>query len=290
MPDLRVLVAGHAPHATALLRAVRGEGAAMRPVEAGAAVRLVEADAACGQLAPSLRTALAEGSVDLVLTAFPSVGPLEQFVLGEGEGRLSADDRIPVIDFGVVSPDGMRRVAAAAQPTGVSLYGARLMTWRGNGSVRSVVYVDGPVLEVPGVQALAETLADTVIPVGEAKVVGLLADLLQGVNMVAVREALRIGQAAGVPIAALVGMLQRGSGASAMLDGHANLSAATDNHLADEDEFGRVPKGIAAAIDVAQVHAHPLFLGSLALGLMRGASGSHDDRLRPRTLRPHAGA
>jgi 2-hydroxy-3-oxopropionate reductase len=276
----RVLVAGKDPLAHVLARDIRASDGDLQVVEATPGPAIERGDDNRD------RTDARDVGFDVVVTAFDEADRLREFLLGaNGFGNVGRD--LVALDFGLANPLATREVAHACRSAGVTLLGARRVCWHQNGVRRSLLYVDEAALRVPGVAPMLECLAERVVPVSDAKCVGMLTEILQGVSAVVVREALLIGRRAGVTAETLVSILRRGSGATAMLDDAAlsNWNQKGVDAGAPGTDSASLRQGMAAGIAAAQSAGHPLFLGGVALALFKRPGDSTRFAAHAATLR-----
>jgi 3-hydroxyisobutyrate dehydrogenase-like beta-hydroxyacid dehydrogenase len=121
-------------------------------------------------------------------------------------------------------------------------------------------------LQATGIHAVLHGLADDVVSAGKtgsAKAVAMLTDLLVGVNSAVVREALVLGQCAGLDPAMLIKLLLKGSGATAVMalaPSNAPAGAAIVD-TATETLRG----GLQRAVEAARRIDHSAFFASLGI-------------------------
>lgn len=270
MAEPRVLVAGVGADVAAYAHDIRTrctgssvvEAVQCPPAPAGRAVSMPDA----GNIV-----------VDVVVSAFQDVGALREF-LSDVRALLPghAGDLV-VLDMGVADPQAFGALAQSVRSASIVLHGARRLHWRQDGAQRSLLYVDRVASDASYVRPLLGALADTVVPVADAKAMGMLADLLRGVATTVGHEGVRIARRAGVSSDILALMLSRGSGAAATLsevaadeealaEGLSNDGAAGHRHddVADHDGMRR---GMAAGVAIAHASRHPLPLAAPALAL-----------------------
>ena len=166
---------------------------------------------------------------------------------------------LAVLDLSPIEPATQRDLAASYRASGVSLFGGCLVPRYRDGTARATLYVDDDALQVPVLSAVLAALSDDVVPTGaggRAKAIGLLDALLAGVNAAAAGEALALGRDAGLEVPALIGLLQKGSGATTVM-AHPDTGGAA---IARREALARVANA-ALRVD------HSLLFGSVAIGI-----------------------
>jgi len=227
--------------------------------------------------------------VDIAFTVLADVDQLREVLLGPHRIAPAEGNCIDVVDLTPAGACDTREIEQACRPAGVHLHAARRFAWLPNGQPRSLLYVDARAPATGIVADVFVALAEQVVRTTDAKTVGLLSDLLVGVNAVALREALALGCRAGVNLETLVHMLQQGSGATALLGqtiGRGSRSPLDTDTLIDDAACG-ARAGLAAALNAAQRSEHSLFFGSLGLAAI-GSGLRPSPRAGPQTESSHA--
>lgn len=179
-------------------------------------------------------------------------------------GAASARDLV-VLDVSPIAPATQRAMAAAASASGVTLVGGRIVTRFRDGVPRLTLYVDEDATQSAALRGVLAALGNDAVTTGaagRAKALGLVDDLLAGVNAAVVGEAMALGRSASLDTPTLIALLQKGSGATSMM-AHADVAAR------DRAVFARALAQVAAA---AQQVDHSLLFGSVAIGLLLGQS------------------
>lgn len=232
--------------------------------------------------APPCRT-LGElrSSVDAIVTSFEDEEGLRQIVLGEGGLARLPGDALSVLDVSPLSPWVLQDLAAHCCRTDVKLFGGILVTADAETVPRLKLYVDRGALEADVLRDVLVRLADDVVPTGAAgtaKAVGILNELLVGVNTAVVCEAVALGRSAGLDRRTLERLVLTGSGATQVM---ARRLAAEDSGSPASftaDDFGCVRRGVERAMAAAHRVDHSLFFGSVAIASLltqgRAASGA----------------
>lgn len=237
-------------------------------------VRAADADVGSEGKAAGSSVGCDHSDANVVVSLLDDEEQLRKFVHGQfgSEGRGNV---LHLIDLGLPHLESARRLADACHPIGIDVHAGHLSVWAEAGAWRSLVYVQ-PRSMIAGTLAPIFDAMGGVVPVSNPKSIGLLCDLLSGVNLAVAREAVRIGFGAGIDPGVLLGLLQRGSAANTMLS-DASVAAARCLHAAGGfDERSALARDrLRVAVDAARAYGHSTFFGALALTrIAASASGA----------------
>lgn len=211
---------------------------------------------------PSLRDLRARA--DVVVTLLQDEETLRTFLLSEAGLTQASDRTLTLLDLSPVQPTTLQELAESCRAAKVVVFGGSIVpAWR-DGRPRQILYVDRGALAAAPLSTVLSALAEDIVPIGEegnAKAIGLLTDLLMGVNSVIVREALLIGRYAGIDSSTLARLVLKGSGATAVM---ARIANAGDVDFKMQEGNG-LRNGLERALAVTQRVDHSLFFGSLAI-------------------------
>ena len=164
----------------------------------------------------------AAANADIVITMLPDTPQVEEVVLGPG-GLLAAPPpgRL-VVDMSTIAPQAVRRMHEALKGVGVALLDAPVSggpQGAKNAALSIMVGGDAAAFEraKPFFAAMGTTI-NHVGATGAGQTVKLCNQLICGINIQAICEALALGRASGVDLAQLRQVLLGGSAASWMLD------------------------------------------------------------------------
>jgi 3-hydroxyisobutyrate dehydrogenase-like beta-hydroxyacid dehydrogenase len=255
------------------------EGLRRRLAAAGVRLAASQGDASvdADAQAAAIETLAADASA--VVTLLPSETPLRATLAKCAGARGRA---LVVLDLSPVAPAMQRDLHEAFRTFGMVLLGARLLLRFRDGVAHEALYVDDDAMQAPALRGVLAALADDVVATGaagRAKALGLIDDLLTGVNAAAVGEALSLARHAGLDVATLTALLQKGSGATAVMQ-HRDVVARAA--VAQDGALARVA-GAAQQLD------HSLLFGGVAIGALIAQSQSAAARgADPRTARATA--
>lgn len=200
-------------------------------------------------------------------------------VLGECWNQRASGHPSTLLELSPISASAQAELSARCRDANVALIGGRVAALGGEGAARSVLFVDDAALSQPELAPLLDALADEVVPTGaagNAKKVGMLVDLLVGVNTAIVDEAIVLGTRSGIDAATLVRLVGTGSGANAVL-ARARTAPRGEGAHADE-ECASLRRGLARASAMASQVDHSMFFGSLAISSLLGRHNAHARR------------
>ena len=186
----------------------------------------VRREAADGLAGAGIRAAAsiaeAAAGADVVITMLPDTPDVEAVVYGDGgllahppQGRL-------VIDMSTIAPDAVRRMHAALARAGVAFVDAPVSGGPlGAKNATLSIMAGGDAAAFEKARPFFAGMGTTITHVGESgagQTVKLCNQLICGINIQAICEALALGRAAGVDLQQLRTVLLGGSAASWMLD------------------------------------------------------------------------
>jgi 2-hydroxy-3-oxopropionate reductase len=181
----------------------------------------VEALAPFGIRAASSIADASKGA-DAVITMLPDTPDVEAVVHGEGGLLANPPEGKLVIDMSTIAPGAVRRMHAELAQVGVAFVDAPVSGGPvGAKNATLSIMAGGDAAAFERAQPFFAAMGTTITHVGESgagQTVKLCNQLICGINIQAVCEALALGRAAGVDLQQLRKVLLGGSAASWMLD------------------------------------------------------------------------
>lgn len=178
----------------------------------------------------------AAAAADVVVTMLPDTPQVEAVVLGPGGLRDNPPPGRIVVDMSTISPEATRRMSAALAEVGVALLDGPVSGGPiGAKNATLSVMIGGEAAAFAAVRPVLEAMGRTIVhvgPSGAGQTAKLCNQVMVGLNLQAVCEALALGRAAGVDLDVLRKVMLGGSAASWMLD---NLGPAM---IAKDDKAG----------------------------------------------------
>lgn len=164
----------------------------------------------------------ASRGADAVITMLPDTPDVEAVVLGEGGLLAHPPEGKLVIDMSTIAPAAVRRMHAQLAQAGVAFVDAPVSGGPlGAKNATLSIMAGGDAAAFALAQRFFAAMGTTVTHVGESgagQTVKLCNQLICGINIQAICEALALGRAAGVDLQQLRKVLLGGSAASWMLD------------------------------------------------------------------------
>ena len=175
---------------------------------------LAELAALGGHVSPSPREA-AQGT-ELVITMLPAAAHVRSVWLGEDGVLAGMGEGVPAVDCSTIDPQTARDVAAAAARQGVQMADAPVSGGTGGAQAGTLTFMVG------ASQALFDTLHPVLAQmgrnivhcgdVGTGQVAKICNNMLLGISMVGVSEAMALGAALGIDSGVLAGVINSSTG------------------------------------------------------------------------------
>lgn len=255
-----------APMARNLLKA--GHALAVFDLHAPAVQGLV-AEGAAAATSP----ADAAGQAELVITMLPAPRHVEQVLAGP-DGVLSAVARgVPIVDSSTIDPATARRLAALAADQGNELADAPVSGGTGGAAAGTLTFMVGATdalhaRVLPVLQAMGRSIVHCG-PVGSGQVAKICNNLLLGISMLGVAEAMSLGAAQGIDPKVLASIINASSGRCWSCDTYNPYPGIVEGAPASrgyEGGFGvdLMLKDLGLATEAARQSHQPLPMGALA--------------------------
>jgi len=270
-----------APMARNLLKA----GHALTVFDLNAAtVASLRADGAAA--ADSARKAVAEA--DFVITMLPAAAHVRTAYLGE-EGVLAGVRRgVPLVDSSTIDPATVRELAAAAAAHGNALADAPVSGGTGGAQAGTLTFMVGatPALFEQVKPVLADMGRNLVHcgDTGTGQVAKICNNLILGISMIGVSEAMALGVRLGIDASVLAGIVNTSTGrcwSSDTYNPYPGVIETAPSSRGYTGGFGAelMLKDLGLAADAARSVKQPLFLGALAQQLYQAMSQAGDGQL-----------
>ena len=164
----------------------------------------------------------AAATADIVVTMLPDTPDVEAVVYGEGGLRANPPEGRLVVDMSTIAPEAVRRMHADLAQAGVAFVDAPVSggpLGAKNATLSIMAGGDAPAFAKaqPFFAGMGTTITHVGAP-GAGQTVKLCNQLICGINIQAICEALALGRASGVDLQQLRKVLLGGSAASWMLD------------------------------------------------------------------------
>lgn len=242
-------------------------------VEAGHSVTVFDIEQAAVNAAVALgatkATSAAEAArgKEIVLMSLPNSAIVESTVLGPGGILEGAEQGLLIVDLSSITPQSIQKIAGIAEKKGVRIVDAPVSGGTAGAQLGTLsIMVGGDQADferaLPVLQSIGSKI-DHVGAIGAGDTVKLVNNLLLGVNMVAVAEALCLGVKAGIKPEVLYQIISNSSGSSYALTAKYQKFIAAGN-FKPGFMIDLQYKDLQLAIDTAKGLKVPLVLGNIA--------------------------
>ncbi len=255
-----------APMARNLLKA--GHALAVYDLNTTAVDRLV-ADGARRCASP----AEAVSEAELVLTMLPAPVHVEKVLAGD-QGVLSAiKPGVPIVDCSTIDPASVHRLAQLARAQGNDLADAPVSGGTGGAAAGTLTFMVGASEDLfARIQPVLQDMGRRIVhcgDVGNGQVAKICNNLLLGISMIAVSEAMALGVSQGIDAKVLADIINASSGRCWSSDTYNPYPGIIESAPAShgyEGGFGvdLMLKDLGLAAEAARQSHHPLPMGALA--------------------------
>lgn len=255
-----------APMARNLLKA--GHALAVNDLNTTAVEALV-ADGArrCASPAEAAREA------DLVLTMLPAPAHVEKVLTGDKGVLSTIKPGVPIVDCSTIDPASVRRLAQLARTQGNELADAPVSGGTGGAAAGTLTFMVGASEELfSRIQPVLQDMGRRIVhcgDVGNGQVAKICNNLLLGISMIAVSEAMSLGVSQGIDAKVLADIINASSGRCWSSDTYNPYPGILEGVPASHGYQGGfgvdlMLKDLGLAADAARQSHHPLPMGALA--------------------------
>jgi 3-hydroxyisobutyrate dehydrogenase len=234
--------------------------------------RNVEALTALGAV-PAVSAKHAATEAELVVTMLPSSPHVKSVYLGEEGVLKGVGGGVPLIDSSTIDPHSSREVAAAAHKSGNPMADAPVSGGTGGAEAGTLTFMVGadPALYArikPVLAQMGKNIVHCGGP-GTGQVAKICNNMLLGISMIGVAEAMNLGAALGIDTKVLAGIINTSSGRCWSSDTYNPYPGVMDNVPAARGYTGGfgtdlMLKDLGLATDAAKQAKQPVTMGSLA--------------------------
>ncbi|MFC2974401.1 3-hydroxyisobutyrate dehydrogenase [Azotobacter bryophylli] len=256
-----------APMARNLLKA--GHRLTVFDLSQAAVAGLVEA----GAKAAASPAAVAGTDAELVITMLPASAHVKGVYLGEDGLLAHVRPGILLIDSSTIDPLSAREVAAAARAHGNPMLDAPVSGGTGGAAAGTLTFmVGGEAADFNRAQPVLAAMGRNIVHCGGAgngQVAKVANNMLLGISMIGVAEAMSLGVALGMDPQVLAGILNTSSGRCWSSDTYNPFPGVMDNVPAARGYTGGfgtdlMLKDLGLASEAAKQARQPVILGALA--------------------------
>ncbi|MFW3896095.1 3-hydroxyisobutyrate dehydrogenase [Pseudomonas bharatica] len=223
----------------------------------------------------------AASNAELVITMLPAAAHVRSVYLGENGVLAGVRAGTPVVDCSTIDPQTARDVSAAAKKQGVDMGDAPVSGGTGGAAAGTLTFMVG------GSDALFATLQPVLAQmgrnivhcgdVGTGQIAKICNNLLLGISMVGVSEAMALGNALGIDTKVLAGIINSSTGRCWSSDTYNPWPGIIDTAPAARGYTGGfgadlMLKDLGLATEAAKQAHQPVILGAVAQQLYQAMS------------------
>jgi len=232
-----------------------------------------------GHTSASPKDAAVQG--ELVITMLPAAAHVHSVYLGE-EGVLAGiRSGTPAVDCSTIDPQTARDIAAAAAKQGVDLADAPVSGGTGGAQAGTLTFMVGASTELFGqLQPVLAQMGRNIVHCGEVgtgQIAKICNNLLLGISMVGVSEAMALGNALGIDTQVLAGIINSSTGRCWSSDTYNPWPGVSETAPAARGYSGGfgaelMLKDLGLATEAAKQARQPVILGAVAQQLYQAMS------------------
>ncbi|TKD45959.1 3-hydroxyisobutyrate dehydrogenase [Azotobacter chroococcum] len=270
------------PMARNLLKA--GHRLTIFDLSEAAVAGLVEA----GATAAASPAALARTDVELIVSMLPAAAQVKGVYLGADGLLAQVRPGVLLIDSSTIDPLSAREVAAAARAHDNPMLDAPVSGGTGGAAAGTLTFmVGGAAEDFERARPILAAMGRNIVhcgPAGNGQVAKVANNLLLGISMIGVAEAMSLGVALGMDPQVLAGILNTSSGRCWSSDTYNPFPGVLENAPASRGYSGGfgtdlMLKDLGLASEAARQARQPVFLGALAQQLYQAFSAQGNGAL-----------
>ena len=240
---------------------------------------LAELAALGGHISTSPREA-AQGT-EMVITMLPAAAHVRSVWLGEDGVLAGIAKGVPAVDCSTIDPQTARDVAAAAAKQGVQMADAPVSGGTGGAQAGTLTFMVGaPQALFDTLHPVLEQMGRNIVhcgDVGTGQVAKICNNLLLGISMVGVSEAMALGAALGIDTQVLAGVINSSTGrcwSSEVYNPWPGIVETAPASRGYTGGFGAdlMLKDLGLATEAARQAHQPVVLGAVAQQLYQAMS------------------
>ncbi|MGY4825241.1 3-hydroxyisobutyrate dehydrogenase [Stutzerimonas chloritidismutans] len=244
-------------------------------------VAAVENLVGAGALPVDSPTAIAQGNAELIITMLPAAAHVKSVYLGENGLIASSREGVMLIDCSTIDPHSAREVAKAAAEHGNPMLDAPVSGGTGGAAAGSLTFmVGGSDADFDRAQPILAAMGKNIVHCGAAgngQVAKVANNMLLGISMIGVAEAMALGVALGMDAKTLAGVINTSSGRCWSSDTYSPFPGVLDNVPSSRGYSGGfgsdlMLKDLGLATEAAKQVRQPVILGALAQQLYQSFS------------------
>ncbi|MBO0496683.1 3-hydroxyisobutyrate dehydrogenase [Pseudomonas sp. Marseille-Q1929] len=223
----------------------------------------------------------AASGAELVITMLPAAAHVRSVWLGE-DGVLAAIGKgVPAVDCSTIDPQTIRDVAAAAAKQGVAVADAPVSGGTGGAAAGTLTFMVGANPELfATLQPVLTQMGRNIVhcgDVGTGQIAKICNNLLLGISMVGVSEAMALGDALGIDTQVLAGIINSSTGRCWSSDTYNPWPGVIETAPSSRGYTGGfgadlMLKDLGLATEAARQAKQPVILGAVAQQLYQSMS------------------
>ncbi len=242
---------------------------------------VVENLVGAGALPVDSPTAIAQGNAELIITMLPAAAHVKSVYLGENGLIAHSRPGVMLIDCSTIDPHSAREVAKAAAEHGNPMLDAPVSGGTGGAAAGTLTFmVGGSDADFDRAQPILAAMGKNIVHCGAAgngQVAKVANNMLLGISMIGVAEAMALGVALGMDAKTLAGVINTSSGRCWSSDTYNPFPGVLDNVPASRGYSGGfgsdlMLKDLGLATEAAKQVRQPVILGALAQQLYQSFS------------------
>ena len=263
------------PMALNLLKA--GHSLTVFDLSPASLARLVEA----GASAATSPAAIAQSDVELIISMLPAAAQVKSVYLGDNGLLAHVQPGVLLIDCSTIDPLSAREVAKAATEHGNPMLDAPVSGGTGGATAGTLTFmVGGSVADFDRAQPILAAMGKNIVHCGDAgngQVAKVANNMLLGISMIGVAEAMALGVSLGMDASVLAGIINTSSGRCWSSDSYNPFPGVLETAPAARGYSGGfgtdlMLKDLGLASEAAKQIGQPVILGALAQQLYQSFS------------------
>lgn len=224
---------------------------------------------------------IARSNVELIITMLPAARHVKAVYLGDDGLLAHVGKGVRLIDSSTIDPMTAREVAAAAARQGNPMLDAPVSGGTGGAAAGTLTFmVGGSASDFAQAQPVLAAMGKNIVHCGDAgngQVAKVANNMLLGISMIGVAEAMSLGVALGMDAKVLAGVINTSSGRCWSSDTYNPVPGVLENAPAARGYSGGfgtdlMLKDLGLATEAAKQAQQPVMLGALAQQLYQSFS------------------
>ena len=232
-----------------------------------------------GQISASPKDAASAS--ELVITMLPAAAHVRSVWLGEDGVLAGIGQGVPAVDCSTIDPQTIRDVAAAAAKQGVAVADAPVSGGTGGAQAGTLTFMVGASADLfATLQPVLAQMGRNIVrcgDVGTGQIAKICNNLLLGISMVGVSEAMALGDALGIDTQVLAGIINSSTGRCWSSDTYNPWPGVIETAPSSRGYTGGfgadlMLKDLGLATEAARQAHQPVILGAVAQQLYQSMS------------------